>query len=103
MGAVALRIELERCTGCPGVAEPPCVRVCPGDLLRREEGKVRLLETDGCWDCASCVKLCPRGALALELSPELGGRGSRLFARTAGGRTRWLLYRAGGRVEEFET
>lgn len=79
------------------------MRVCPGDLLRREEGVVRLREAGDCWDCASCVKACPWGALALVLPVELGGRGSRLSARASPGRTRWTLRCWDGRVEEFET
>ncbi|MGE5553316.1 MAG: 4Fe-4S dicluster domain-containing protein [Betaproteobacteria bacterium] len=97
-------IDRELCLGCSEAEEPPCARTCPGDLLQSEEGgRIALREVDGCWDCASCVKVCPRGALSLTLPVELGGRGSKLTARTAGGRTRWTLRRWDGRIEKFET
>lgn len=69
----------------------------------REEGKVTLREAGECWGCAACLKVCPRGALALELPLELGGRGSRLTAWTTDGRTRWFLWRPNGRGDGFET
>lgn len=100
---MALSIDRDRCTGCPAAAEPPCVRVCPGDLLVRADGRIVLREPEDCWDCASCVKACPRAALGLVLPVQLGGRGSRLTARTREGRTRWLLRRPDGQEQEFET
>ncbi|HHW15731.1 MAG TPA: 4Fe-4S binding protein [Firmicutes bacterium] len=100
---MALSLEPELCAGCPGAAEPPCAEICPGDLLVREGGRVRLREAGDCWGCASCVKACPRGALSLVLPAELGGRGSRLSARVERGRVRWTLRRWNGDVLGFTT
>lgn len=100
---MTLKIDPARCTGCPRCVEPPCVRSCPGDLLTLEEGGVQLRHPGDCWDCASCVKVCPRSALSLCLGPELGGRGSALTAHAGRTHTLWLLTKPDGVVEPFET
>lgn len=101
MGAV---IDRERCTGCPQAQDPPCVRACPGDVLQRVGDRVVLRDPGECWDCAACLKACPRGAAALELSLALGGgAGARLRARSRALVTEWTLEWPGGRQETFVT
>ncbi|MHB1125675.1 MAG: 4Fe-4S dicluster domain-containing protein [Bacillota bacterium] len=96
-------IDRQRCTGCGKNREPLCVRICPGDLLVPDgKGKVRLRNHDDCWDCTSCIKACPRGALTLKLPLSLGGKGSgRLLARAYQDRTSWVLLTPRGE-ETFE-
>ena len=58
------RIDLNKCNGCGGKPETACEMVCPGDLmmLDPETGKARCRATGECWDCMSCIKVCPTGA-----------------------------------------
>ena len=51
------------CTGCPGFAEPPCVRVCRMGMLipNPEKGKPPIvIYADECCECGCCVHACPR-------------------------------------------
>lgn len=89
------------CTGCGSSSEPPCVRICPGDLLYKKDGKVAVRDAADCWDCAACVKVCPQGALYLQLPPVAGGRGTKLTARTYRDKTLWLVKRTNGREEKY--
>lgn len=98
---MSVLVERELCHGCPAARQAPCERACPGDLLARRRGKVEVREASLCWDCASCVKVCPRGALSLALPLALGGRGARLAARARAAETLWRLRYPGGREEEF--
>ncbi|GAW93558.1 4Fe-4S dicluster domain-containing protein [Calderihabitans maritimus] len=95
-------VNLALCNGCPGASEPPCMRVCPGDLLYRGENGIRLRDPRRCWDCAACIKVCPREALAMYLPVSLGGRGARLKARALAGQTRWRCIYPDGKEEVFE-
>ena len=79
------------CHECRGASEKLCVKICPGNLLECGSNGIYMREPAECWDCAACVKACPREALALELSPVLGGDNSRLFAKSTREDTRWRL------------
>ncbi len=100
---MSIAVDPKLCNGCTGAKEPHCVRVCPGNLVEvGPEGTARLREPRDCWDCASCVKACPREALALYLPAEIGGRGSRLKARLRPGITVWTLIHPDGTIETIE-
>ena len=68
------RIDLNKCNGCGGKPETACEMVCPGDLmmLDPETGKARCRATGECWDCMSCIKVCPTGALQTRMPYQLG-------------------------------
>ena len=42
--------------------------ICPNDLmiLDPEEMKAYNQEPDACWECYSCVKICPQGAITVD-------------------------------------
>ena len=67
------RIDLNKCNGCGGKPETACEMVCPGDLmmLDPETGKARCRATGECWDCMSCIKVCPTGALQTRMPYQL--------------------------------
>ena len=68
------KIDTHKCTGCAGQAESCCERVCPGDLMAvsAETGKAYCRSPRDCWDCMSCIKACPRGALETKMPYQLG-------------------------------
>lgn len=77
--------------------------VCPGDLLFRDDtGRCALRDFRECWDCAACVKECPRQAIEMFLPVQTGGRGSTLRARTVKGCITWLLTKPDGSTEEYQ-
>lgn len=100
---MAVRINRLLCNGCGKAGEPRCAAVCPGDLLYRDDsGKCAVRDARDCWDCASCVKECPRQAIEMFLPVQIGGRGSTLRAKTEGDRIIWQLTKPNGTVEIFE-
>lgn len=99
---MSVRINRAFCTGCGKAQEPGCVRVCPGDLLYKDHQNVCSLRDSGdCWDCAACVKECPRQAIELTLPTQIGGRGASLKARRSGNSLEWKLMYPDGRTEVF--
>lgn len=99
---MSIRVDENLCSGCRGAGEPLCVRICPGDLLRRGvTGKAQMREAGDCWDCAACIKVCPRQAIALFLPVQIGGRGAALQARQYPDKTIWTCRRPDGSEEEF--
>jgi len=63
------QIDPKRCDGCRGNPNPPCMRVCPGDVVTKDFNldRAHLHATGECWDCYACVKVCPRNAIQVEL------------------------------------
>lgn len=100
---MAVRIDRTRCNGCGKMIEPACAAVCPGDLLYRDKtGQCDLRDPSDCWDCAACIKECPRQAIKMFLPVEIGGRGSTLTARFTKGMVLWRLNRLDGSSETFK-
>ncbi len=101
---MSVRINKNVCNGCGDVPEPRCVRVCPGDLLYKgdQDGQSMVRDPRDCWDCAACVKECPRQAIEIYLPVQIGGRGSTLQAKTGSGRITWQLTKPDGASERIE-
>jgi adenylylsulfate reductase, subunit B len=62
------------CDGCGNSTQPPCVRMCPGDLIVKDmkTNKAYLKYPEDCWDCLPCVKACPEEAIVFKLSYQFG-------------------------------
>ncbi|MCK8816109.1 adenylylsulfate reductase [Natroniella sulfidigena] len=100
---MAVEINKELCNGCGKSKEPLCVRICPGNLLyKNATDKAEIREKRDCWDCAACVKECPKQAIEICLPAEIGGRGSTLQAEKKDGKIIWYLNKVDGSVEKFK-
>lgn len=96
-------IDRSICNGCGSMTEPRCAEVCPGDLLYRDtDNKCSVRDHRDCWDCASCIKECPRQAIEIRLPVQVGGRGSALKAKSFKDRIVWSLTKPDGSVEMFD-
>jgi len=66
-------VDSTKCDGCGNSTQPPCVRMCPGDLIVKDAGTNKAyLKYQDCWDCLACVKACPEEAIIFRLSFQLG-------------------------------
>ena len=66
-------VDPVKCDGCGYSTQPPCVRMCPGDLIVKDMGSNKAyLKHQDCWDCLACVKACPEEAILFRLSYQLG-------------------------------
>ena len=97
-----MQIDSSLCNGCGRVKEPRCVTVCPGNLLFKGHGdKCVIRDAGDCWDCAACVKECPRQAIKMFLPVQIGGRGSTLQAKKERSRITWQLTKPDGSKETY--
>ncbi|MGE5404383.1 MAG: 4Fe-4S dicluster domain-containing protein [Candidatus Saccharibacteria bacterium] len=100
---MSIKINRALCNGCGKAQEPGCVSVCPGDLLFKDnENRCAIRDARDCWDCAACVKECPRQAIELTLPTQIGGRGASLKAKRSSNSLEWLLNYPDGRTEVFK-
>ena len=65
-------VDPEKCNGCFGSSQPPCLRMCPGDLIVKDfaADKAYLKYPEDCWDCLPCVKVCPEEAIHVGVHYE---------------------------------
>ncbi|MBI4715467.1 MAG: 4Fe-4S binding protein [Nitrospirae bacterium] len=98
-------VNPDKCNGCHGSSQPPCVRMCPGDLMVKDmrSSKAYLRSPSECWDCLPCVKVCPEEAIEFRLSYQLGFHNAKLVPHIAKSRDSitWELTDTQGNVETF--
>ena len=58
----------EKCDGCKALDKTACQYICPNDLmiLDKETNKAYNRAVDMCWECYSCVKICPTQAIEVR-------------------------------------
>ena len=58
-------VMTEKCDGCKGQDKTACMYICPHDLMKLDLSQSKALnqEPDNCWECYSCVKICPQQAI----------------------------------------
>lgn len=99
---MTVKIDRQLCNGCGNSQESRCMRICPGDLFKKDsDNKAVIREKKDCWDCAACVKECPNQAIAMHLPVQVGGRGATLQARKEQKKIIWTLKKPDGENEIF--
>ena len=57
---MAVKVDLEKCTGCES-----CAEVCPVEAIKIENDKVKIDEDE--WvECGTCIDECESEALSLD-------------------------------------
>ena len=58
-------VDPSKCDGCKGGEKTACMYICPNDLMILDPDAMKAYnqEPDACWECYSCVKICPQGAI----------------------------------------
>ena len=96
------KINKKSCTGCLGKEEAFCEEICPGNLMTRgSDGKSLCRTARDCWDCMSCVKACPRGAISTVLPYQLGYFGASMKAVVGEDQITWMCVDLDGREQKF--
>ncbi|MTV48910.1 4Fe-4S dicluster domain-containing protein [Heliobacillus mobilis] len=98
---MVLLIDKEQCNGCGGRFR--CAQICPSNLLAPDEnGKIELREPKECWDCAACLRVCGRDALALAISSGSAEKRSILKVRPGKKKARWSIRFPSGEEKSLE-
>ena len=99
---MSIFINKNVCNGCGNLKETLCERICPGDLLfRNEMHKAEIRSQADCWTCGACVKVCPVQAIDLKLPSQILKSNVSLRAQCKKQHTVWEIRNGNGTKEEF--
>jgi adenylylsulfate reductase subunit B len=96
------KVLTNKCDGCKAEKEPLCEQVCPGDLMTLgDNGKATCRDPRDCWDCMSCTKICPQGAIETRVPYQIGYHEAKLIPMMGTNRVTWTCIDIDGNVERY--
>ena len=97
-------VDPSKCDGCKGGEKTACMYICPNDLmiLDSEEMKAYNQEPDACWECYSCVKICPQGAITARPYADFAPMGGTCIPMRSADSIMWTVKFRNGNVKRFK-
>jgi adenylylsulfate reductase, subunit B len=97
-------VDPEKCDGCKGGDKTACMYICPNDLmvLNVEEMKAYNQEPDACWECYSCVKICPQGAIMVRGYDDFVPMGGMVHPMRSSDSIMWTVKFRNGNLKRFK-
>ncbi|KRT72528.1 MAG: adenylylsulfate reductase subunit beta, adenylylsulfate reductase, subunit B [Candidatus Rokubacteria bacterium CSP1-6] len=105
-------VNPDKCDGCRGLARTACMYICPNDLMKydadlgkvfsKEHGMAFNQEPDLCWECFSCVKACPTGAIVMRGYADVVPLGATLTPLRATDSIMWTAKYRDGQTKRFK-
>jgi len=97
-------VDPSKCDGCKGGDKTACMYICPNDLmvLNKEEMKAYNQEPDACWECYSCVKICPQGAIAVRAYADFVPMGGQVHPMRSSDSIMWTVKFRNGNIKRFK-
>ncbi|MFQ5954827.1 MAG: adenylyl-sulfate reductase subunit beta [Kiloniellales bacterium] len=97
-------VDPDKCDGCRALERPACMYICPMDLMALDPvlGKGFNQEPDLCWECYSCVKVCPNSAIDMRGYADVMPMGATLKPVRGTHTILWTVKYRDGRVKRFK-
>jgi adenylylsulfate reductase subunit B len=96
-------VNPEKCDGCKALERTACMYICPNDLmaLNKETEKAYNQEPDLCWECYSCVKICPTQAIDVRGYADFVPLGAAVVPLRGTDSIMWTVQFRDGRIKRF--
>ncbi|MCF8037674.1 MAG: adenylyl-sulfate reductase subunit beta [Desulfohalobiaceae bacterium] len=97
-------VNPEKCDGCKGGEKTACLYICPNDLMILDEKEMKAynLEPDQCWECYSCIKICPQGAITARPYADFAPMGGTSIPLRSAEDIMWTIQFRSGEVKRFK-
>ena len=97
-------VDPSKCDGCKGGDKTACMYICPHDLmvLNVEEMLAYNQEPDACWECYSCVKICPQDAIFVRGYEDFVPMGGSVHPMRSSDTIMWTVKFRNGAQKRFK-
>lgn len=97
-------VNPEKCDGCKGGEKTACMYICPNDLMILDATEMKAFnqEVDACWECYSCVKICPQGAIEARPYADFAPMGGTSIPLRSGDSIMWTIKFRNGNIKRFK-
>ena len=94
----------EKCDGCQGQDKTACMYICPHDLmtLNKDTRKAVNQEPEQCWECYSCVKICPQQAIEIRCYADFAPLGGSVIPLPGSDSIMWTVKFRNGTIKRFK-
>ena len=94
----------DKCDGCKALDKTACQYICPNDLmlLDKEQMKAFNREPDMCWECYSCVKICPTQAIEVRGYADFMPMGATVSPMRSTDSIMWTVKFRNGQLKRFK-
>jgi len=94
----------EKCDGCKGQDKTACQYICPNDLMTLEKDAMKAYnqETDACWECYNCVKICPQQAIEVRAYSDFVPLGGSIIPLRGTDSIMWTVTFRDGTIKRFK-
>lgn len=93
-----------KCDGCKGQDKTACMYICPNNLMKLDRVRMKGFnqEPDQCWECYSCVKICPQQAIEVRAYADIVPMGGAVIPLRGSDSIMWTINFRNGNVKRFK-
>ncbi len=103
-------VRTEKCDGCKGQDKTACMYICPHDLMHLDRDgsvtghamKAYNVEPEQCWECYSCVKICPQNAIECRHYADIVPLGASVQPLRGTDSIMWTIKFRNGTMKRFK-
>ena len=97
-------VIISKCDGCKGKDKTACQYICPNDLMALNGDTQKAFNRDPsmCWECYSCVKICPQQAIAVRGYADFVPLGASVTPLRGSDSILWTVKFRNGSIKRFK-
>jgi len=94
----------EKCDGCKGQDKTACMYICPNDLMVLDKERMKAYNRDPsmCWECYSCIKICPQQAMDVRGYADFVPLGASVVPLRGSEDIMWTIKFRDGSIKRFK-
>ena len=94
----------DKCDGCKGQDKTACMYICPNNLMYLDKDRMKALnqEPEQCWECYSCVKICPQQAIEARPYADFVPMGGTSIPMRSSDSIMWTIKFRDGKLKRFK-